>query len=460
VILVPGFLGSSLTDETGGNGLIWVDPGLVLAGGGEQLSALKLVPFDRTKPDHDATPGVRVESRGTISVIYDLMRADLEVRRYSVQVFPFDWRKDIGRSADLLADLIRGRLGRRPRPLHVIAHSQGTLVARGAIQNLGAEQARRLVNNLVLLGPATFGTFSAAFAISGNHESIETIRRLGVQVPAEFPQALQSFTGLYQLLPWNKRLFSSGFNPEEMRKPKSWKPGADPVRLKFEFGWGSPIDTSFFNARTSIVLGDAPTVGAVEFVGGKLVADGMVPGDGTVPDSLARLDGVRTYRAQGAEHSVLPMQLSVMAAVRAILRGDAPAIDKTVRPAVAGLAAADDGAPMDVPPVLKNPGPPAATRSPPAPVAAAEEGRVAPADRPPSRVEPPKPDFWFRGGCSLIIDRESGDIRFCVLKSVLDDRRLRAQREFERTGALPSAAATYFGSRERNPFALLHTPDD
>ena len=32
VILVPGFLGSSLTDETGGNGLIWVDPALVLPG--------------------------------------------------------------------------------------------------------------------------------------------------------------------------------------------------------------------------------------------------------------------------------------------------------------------------------------------------------------------------------------------------------------------------------------------
>jgi hypothetical protein len=391
VILVPGFLGSSLTDETGGNGLIWVDPELVLAGGEKQLSALKLASFDEKKPDHDATPGVRIESRGTIPVIYDLMRADLEVRRYSVQVFPFDWRKDIGHSADLLADLIRGRLGRKPRPLHVIAHSQGTLVARRAIQNLGAEQARRLVNNLVLLGPATFGTFSAAFAISGNHASIETIRRLGVQVPAEFPQVLQSFTGLYQLLPWDKRLFSSGFDPTEMGKPNFWETGADPNRLKFGFGWGGRINTSFFNERTSIVLGDVPTVGAVKFVGGKLVADGMVPGDGTVPDSLARLPGVRTYRAKGAEHSVLPMQLSVMAAVRAILRGDAPAIDRAVRPAVAGLAAAEGDAKKDVPPVLKDPGPPATAKSPAAPVAAAEEGRVAPADRPPSRVEPPTP---------------------------------------------------------------------
>jgi hypothetical protein len=76
------------------------------------------------------------------------------------------------------------------------------------------------------------------------------------------------------------------------------------------------------------------------------------------------------------------------------------------------------------------------------------------------RKTPPKPDFWFYGGCSLIIDHESGDIRYCVRKSVLDDNRLKDQRDFERTGALPSAAATYFWSRDRNPFALLHTTDD
>lgn len=54
----------------------------------------------------------------------------------------------------------------------------------------------------------------------------------------------------------------------------------------------------------------------------------------------------------------------------------------------------------------------------------------------------------------------SGDIRYCVSKSVLDDERLDAQCAFEQTGALPSSAATYFGSRDRNPFALLHTADD
>jgi hypothetical protein len=392
VIIVPGFLGSSLTDETGGNGLIWVDPGLVLPGRGKKLSALKLAAFDKTKPDHDSTSGVTVEARGTIPAVYDLLRADLEFRRYSVQIFPFDWRKDIERSADLLADLIRGRLGRKPRPLHVIAHSQGTLVARRAIQNMGADQARRLVNNLVLLGPATFGTFSAAFAIAGDHESIGTVQRLGVHVPADFAQVLQSFTGLYQLLPWGKEHFPNGFDPLDMSKPKFWETKADANRLKAEFGWGRIIDTAFFNDRTTIVLGDSPTVGAVKFTGGKLVADGaMVQGDGTVPDFLAKLPGVRTYRAQGAEHSVLPMQLSVMAAVRAILRGDAPAIDSSVQAAVAGVAAQDKNHKADEPPVLKDPGPPTPKRATAARRAPTKVGHVAHGNGSPSRVEPPAP---------------------------------------------------------------------
>ena len=67
-----------------------------------------------------------------------------------------------------MAGLIRDRANRRFRPLHIIAHSQGTMVARRAVQQVGEDLARQLVNNLVLLGPATAGTFAAAFAIAGS----------------------------------------------------------------------------------------------------------------------------------------------------------------------------------------------------------------------------------------------------------------------------------------------------
>jgi len=72
----------------------------------------------------------------------------------------------------------------------------------------------------------------------------------------------------------------------------------------------------------------------------------------------------------------------------------------------------------------------------------------------------PEPDFWFRGGSTLVIDPEAGDIRYCVHKSVRSESRLTRQRAFEQSGALPGAALTYFGSRGRNPFALLHSAEE
>ena len=251
VIIVPGFMGSSLRDVRGGNGLIWIDPGLLLDGG--ELAALKLAAFQGKNADgsdRDERPDVLIEASGAVPAIYDLLAADLNLRLYDVSVFAFDWRKDIERSALLLADRIRGRLGRRARPLHLIAHSQGTIVARRAIQLLGADQARRLVNSLVLLGPASFGTFSAALALAGSHESIAAVRKFGVKLPQNLNQVFQSFTGLYQLLPWDPALFraaKSPFDPNAMAGTSFWQTGVDRDRLKYGFGWGSRVDATFFN---------------------------------------------------------------------------------------------------------------------------------------------------------------------------------------------------------------------
>ncbi|MFO0826150.1 MAG: hypothetical protein U0792_24045 [Gemmataceae bacterium] len=380
VIVVPGFMGSSLRDETGPHGLIWIDPRLFIGEGGEQLAALRLASFQPDRPDQDAESRVRIEVRGAVPLIYDLLSADLDVRRYNVQVFPFDWRKNLELSAASLTDQIRGRIGRRPRPLHIIAHSQGSLVARRAIHLLGADVARRLVNNLVLLGPATFGSFSAAFAIAGSHESIQTLVELGVQLPSNFNAILRSFTGVYQLLPWKPGTVRPEFDLVEFGKTKFWQGAAEPERLGFGFGWGRVIDTTFFDDRTTIILGNRPTVGAVRFEGDRLVPDGdPVPGDGTVPDLCARLPGVRTFRAD-AEHMKLPLSRAVLSAVRAVLRGDSPQIAAVP---LAGVAQGSDGVP-----VLREPPPPPKPIASPKPTA---QGLAASPPAPQHVVQRPAP---------------------------------------------------------------------
>jgi hypothetical protein len=337
VIVLPGFMGSELRDA-GPNGLIWIDPTLPLHPG--KLDALRLKGYDPDEPDQDFGDGVNIQPNGALPLLYELLRWQLEFRRYSVLIFGFDWRKNIDESAALVADVIRARAARAFRPLHVVAHSQGTLVARRALQLLGAELARQLVNNLVLLGPASYGTFSAAFAIAGSADLLETLARFHITPPDR--DTLQSLTGLYQLLPWNKDVLP-WLNDHHLDDPEFWQGGVDQDRLAaFYPGWGEALDTTFFNDRTTIILGGNgggdTTVGAADFdASGKLVPTAMVPGDGTIPDACARLPDVRTFKALSAEHMKLPATPAVVGAVTDILAGRMPSlVPQPSMPAAAG----------------------------------------------------------------------------------------------------------------------------
>jgi len=71
-----------------------------------------------------------------------------------------------------------------------------------------------------------------------------------------------------------------------------------------------------------------------------------------------------------------------------------------------------------------------------------------------------KPDFKMRGGCTLLINGETGEIRYCILKGIRSEGRLARQRDFASdTGGL-SLRATYStptpGAEIREPFAMLH----
>ncbi|HEX4614164.1 MAG TPA: hypothetical protein VH092_38635 [Urbifossiella sp.] len=347
VIIIPGFMGSELVDDGPVDpGLVWIDPWMATAGA-DRLLALRL---KAGMSDEDAgAPGVVIRPRGAVPLIYGGLKYALEFSGYDVRIFGFDWRKHVDAAAAPLADLIRSRAGRQARPLHLVAHSQGSLVARRAVQMLGPDLARRLVDSLVLLGPATAGTFSAAFAIAGNHAMIDTARRYGLRPPRDLTAVLQSMTGLYQLLPWRTdpvngtaadaaiewvRAHLPDARPADpkvrwFRDPPAWAAGVDADRLTTYFRWGRSIDAGFFNDRTTIILGDAETVAGVAFDRtGTLVATGTTPhGDGTMPDSLARVDGVaRVFKAAGAEHMMLPATWAVVMAVRDVLADRHPKI--------------------------------------------------------------------------------------------------------------------------------------
>ncbi len=72
----------------------------------------------------------------------------------------------------------------------------------------------------------------------------------------------------------------------------------------------------------------------------------------------------------------------------------------------------------------------------------------------------PRSDFIFRGGCTLVVDLNTSQVRYSVYKNIGSDSRLARQRAFEsgQTGnAGTGLRATYFSGQLRQaPFALLH----
>jgi hypothetical protein len=66
--------------------------------------------------------------------------------------------------------------------------------------------------------------------------------------------------------------------------------------------------------------------------------------------------------------------------------------------------------------------------------------------------------FWFRGGCTLLIDTRQGRerIRYCISKNVSSAERRERQRLFSTDGLGQSLSQLYFEADSAEPFAMLH----
>lgn len=68
------------------------------------------------------------------------------------------------------------------------------------------------------------------------------------------------------------------------------------------------------------------------------------------------------------------------------------------------------------------------------------------------------PDYYFRGGCTLLADAETGKVRYSIKKPLNEERQRRLRRYLVEEGN-ESLAATYFGDTMTDgsePFAMLH----
>ncbi|MGL4550012.1 MAG: hypothetical protein ACRC33_02395, partial [Gemmataceae bacterium] len=78
--------------------------------------------------------------------------------------------------------------------------------------------------------------------------------------------------------------------------------------------------------------------------------------------------------------------------------------------------------------------------------------------------EPDAPEYTFRGGCTLIVDSETGEVRYCVVKNIDNQGRRERQQRFLLQGVQSSGLVRSLGLGERSaahePFALIHRSHD
>ncbi|MBN2586081.1 MAG: hypothetical protein JXR55_02205 [Candidatus Fermentibacteraceae bacterium] len=72
-----------------------------------------------------------------------------------------------------------------------------------------------------------------------------------------------------------------------------------------------------------------------------------------------------------------------------------------------------------------------------------------------NRMKPPKPDFYFRGGCTLLVDTNTAKVRYCIYKDIHDNVRLGDVRSFLTGESSQSSRSTYFGAPCRAYFDKL-----
>jgi pimeloyl-ACP methyl ester carboxylesterase len=301
VWILPGIMGSRLAARARGATapkVLWIDPRAIGAGALQDL----VLP----------APGPGLQPLGVLLFAYARLVLQLRSEGFDTRLHAYDWRLGIDVSGAALAAAIRAAR----RPVVLIGHSMGGLIARMAMRRV----ARRSVSKLIMLGTPNFGSYGPVQALRGTYPFVRKVALLDLQHSPEYlaERVFSTFPGLYQLLPPRRRLAGA-----DLYAPDAWPtegPQPDPRLLARVAGVRAQLAPP--DARMLQIVGvNRKTVVAVRR-GGSGFDYEFEPagGDGSVPLRLARLPGIRTYYVDEA-HANLANNAAVIAAIGDLLRG-------------------------------------------------------------------------------------------------------------------------------------------
>jgi hypothetical protein len=334
VVVIHGIMGGELTaTDRGGSGeQVWVKAFRIMTG---WLERLRLADdgYSEYGSDYD------VRATGIMKRYYGELLLSLS-EKWNVRAFWFDWRKDLKVAATELEAQINGWFG-DDKPVHLVAHSMGGLVARTFIQKFPerwekmqgdpkeADPQKRLElgGRLIMLGTPNHGSFVVPQVITGIEGIVVKLSRLDMR--HNMPQLLEifnTFAGTYQMLPSPlvkgmgdmDRLYNSGtyggFNVPQRHLTNAKKHHellndvVNPERMIYIAGFDQPTFSGINNWEK---LNDVDSYDVTQ------------DGDGRVPHNLGLLsrngEQVKTYYIK-EEHGALSSNPTILAALDGLLR--------------------------------------------------------------------------------------------------------------------------------------------
>jgi pimeloyl-ACP methyl ester carboxylesterase len=263
VLILPGMMGSRLG--------AWMDPARIGAG---ELA-------DLTVGD-----GKALKVNGVLLFAYAKLMLRLKLDGWDAAFFAYDWRQGI----DELGAELAARIAAQDKPVMLIAHSMGGLVARMAAASL----PKRAVRRLILLGTPNRGTFAPLQALRGTYPFVRWLARLDGRHSSRYlaEKVFGSFPGLYQLLPMQRR-----FSRIDLSDPRCWPkdaPRPDPSLLEKACAVLRGLDRPDSRVIQVIGVNQETIVGVRRTAGGFEYAMSL-NGDGTVAVASALLPGATAY---------------------------------------------------------------------------------------------------------------------------------------------------------------------
>lgn len=331
VVLLPGIMGSQLTSVRGITKLLWINPKVFLRG---ESSYLEL----NEDGSRDLHPEIEVVGTALEKMTY--LKIALTLRReVELYEFPYDWRRPIEWSGDLLHRCLeRWADGDPEKQFTLVGHSLGGLVSRAYLA-LHPRAAEQRVSRLIMHGSPQFG---AAQTIQNFYEGNRLMEIAGLlNSDNKLRHFLLNMPSAYQLLPAPPELFP-GLRPY----PANWDL-YDASAWRLEGVRQDYLDAGrrFHQLLAGLDQPDAAQVEIIQIAGCHLetmveaqrrftpedrfelqplwMEEGADSGDGTVPLWSSVLPGATVYYVQEV-HRDLPKNGDVIEATLALVH-DGPA---------------------------------------------------------------------------------------------------------------------------------------